>query len=142
LTSANSIPRTISIPLISKSGVFEIPCKLNDLKLDFVFDTGASDISISKTELNFMLKNNYLSRKDFIGYGTYSYADGSSSRCRIINIKNVEIGSSVLYNVQASVVENQKASLLFGQTALSRYGKFEIDNKTNTLHIQVLDKIK
>lgn len=138
-TPVNSTPRTIFISLTAKDGVFEIPCKLNDLKLDFVLDTGAADISISQTELNFMLKNNYLSEKDFIGKGNYVLANGESQSGRIVNIKKVEIGGLVLFNVKASVVENQKASLLFGQTALNRYGKFEIDNKRNTLKIELIE---
>ena len=38
-------------------GVYHVPCKVNGLALDFIFDTGASDVSISLSEAAFMLKN-------------------------------------------------------------------------------------
>lgn len=31
-------------------GVYQIPCEVNGLNLKFIFDTGASDVSISKTK--------------------------------------------------------------------------------------------
>ncbi|MBC7525280.1 MAG: hypothetical protein H7239_12685 [Flavobacterium sp.] len=43
-----------------KGGVSIVPCKVNKLNLSFVFDTGASDVTISMTEALFMLKNIFL----------------------------------------------------------------------------------
>lgn len=40
-----------------------------------------------------------------------------------------------LKDVRASVVKNQKAPLLLGQTVLGRLGKIEIDNKNKKLVI-------
>ena len=47
------------IKMKKEGGVSIIPCKVNGLNLNFIFDTGASDVSISLTEANFMLKNGY-----------------------------------------------------------------------------------
>src|SRR5688572_15747851 len=38
------------------NGVFQIPVEINEIKMFFIFDTGASMISISETEANFLLK--------------------------------------------------------------------------------------
>lgn len=57
-------------------GTFEIPCDINGLALQMIFDTGASDVSISSVEANFMLKNGYLSEKDVKGKRYYQIADG------------------------------------------------------------------
>jgi len=35
------------------NGVYYVPCEVNGIKMDFVFDTGASNVSISKTEAEF-----------------------------------------------------------------------------------------
>jgi predicted aspartyl protease len=40
-----------------------------------------------------------------------------------------------LENVRASVVRNQKAPLLLGQSVLSRLGKIEIDNSNHLIKI-------
>ena len=41
-----------------------------------------------------------------------------------------------LNNVRASVVKNQKAPLLLGQSVLGRLGKIEIDNAERVLRIR------
>ena len=37
--------------------MYEVPCNVNGLPLNFIFDTGASTVSISSIEVSFMLKN-------------------------------------------------------------------------------------
>lgn len=127
---------TVTIPMISKgSGIYEVSCKVNDLRLNFIFDTGASDISISQTEAIFMLKNGYLNSTDILGNQRYIDANGNIELGTKIIFRTVEFGGLVLKNVSASVVNNKKAPLLFGQSALSKYGKIIIDNKKNTITI-------
>lgn len=110
-------------------------CSINDLPLTFIFDTGASIVSLSQTEANFMLKNGYLTTKDFVGKGRFVNADGDISEGTIINLREVDFGGLKLKDVRASVVKNQKAPLLLGQTVLGRLGKIEIDNKNKKLVI-------
>jgi clan AA aspartic protease (TIGR02281 family) len=93
------------------------------------FDTGASDILISQTEVDFMLKNGYLTEQDFIGSNNYYTANEEKIEARTVMLRQVEIGGLVLRNVRAAVIKNRKAGMLFGQSALSRYGKITIDNQ-------------
>ena len=53
----------------------------------------------------------------------------------IINLRKVDFGGKQLTNVKASVVKNQKAPLLLGQSVLGRLGKIEIDNSKHVLKI-------
>ena len=53
----------------------------------------------------------------------------------IINLRKVDFGGVELTNVKASVVRNQKAPLLLGQSILGRLGKIEIDNSQKILRI-------
>jgi clan AA aspartic protease (TIGR02281 family) len=132
----NAVKKSTVIPLRSKgSGTFELACKINDLPLNFIFDTGASDMSISQTEVQFMLKNNYLKNSDILGSQQYMDANGNVEVGTKIVLRKVAIGDAVLYNVAASVVNNNKAPLLFGQSALSKYGTIVIDNDKKTLSI-------
>lgn len=117
------------------SGTYEVSCKINDLGLNLIFDTGASEISISQTEVDFMLKNNYLNENDILGSSSYMDANGDVEIGTTIILRNVEIGGFNLKNVKASVVHKKNAPLLFGQSALSKYGKITIDNTKKTITI-------
>ena len=104
----------------------------------FVFDTGASDVSISMVEASFMMKNGYLSKQDVIGSAKFSDAVGNVSEGTVINLKKVKFGDLELDNVRASVVRNQVAPLLLGQTVLSRIGKIEIDNQKKVIVVRYM----
>ena len=117
-------------------GTYEVPCSINGLPLKFIFDTGASDVTISSVEANFMLKNDYLSTKDFKGNRKYLTADGNISEGAVICIREVQVGDVKLKNIEASVVKNQKAPLLLGQSVLERFGSITIDNSSAKLIIK------
>ena len=130
------VSQTVSIPMkVSGGGTYEVPCKINELKLNLIFDTGASDITISKTEAEFMLKNDYLSEKDITGTKSYMIANGDIEIGTTIIFRTVDFGGLILKNVKASVIENKNAPLLFGQSALSKYGKITIDNEKKIITI-------
>ena len=119
-----------------RGGTFEIPCDINGLPLQMIFDTGASDVTISSVEASFMLKNGYLSEKDVKGKRYYQVASGEISAGTVITLREVKIGDAVLKNVDASVVKSQKAPLLLGQSAMERFGTITIDNINNKLYIK------
>ena len=123
------------IPFIKENGVCKVKCKINGLPLHFVFDTGASDVTISMVEATFMMKNDFLSEKDVVGSQHYMDANGNVSVGTVINLREVNFGGLKLKNVRASVVRNQKAPLLLGQSVLSRLGRVEIDNAKSVLRI-------
>lgn len=126
---------TENVPFTYEAGVTKVRCEINGLPLYFVFDTGASDVTLSAVEANFMLKNNYISPKDFIGTERYIDANGDISEGALLNLKNVNFAGFSLDNVRASVVKNQRAPLLLGQSVLGRLGKIEIDNSKKLLKI-------
>lgn len=117
-------------------GTFEVPCQINGLPLQMIFDTGASDVTISSVEANFMLKNRYLSSKDIKGRRYYQIASGELSEGAVITLREVMIGDVKLKDVEASVVNNQRAPLLFGQSAMERFGTITIDNDNNKIIIK------
>lgn len=118
------------------SGTYEIPCSVNGLSLKMVFDTGASDVTISAVEANFMLKNGYLSEDDVKGKNRYMTASGDIHEGTILRLKEVQLGDTVLKNIEASVVHNQKAPLLLGQSVLEKFGTITIDNVNSRLIIK------
>lgn len=126
---------TSEIPFVKENGVYKVQCRINGLPLHFVFDTGAADVTLSLVEANFMMKNGYLSANDVVGNQRYMDANGDVSVGTVINIKEVSFGDCELTNVRASVVKNQRAPLLLGQSVLGRLGKIEIDNSGRVLKI-------
>lgn len=129
------------IPFTKEGGVCKVKCAINGLPLHFIFDTGAADVSISSVEATFMAKNDFLSSSDIIGKQNYQTADGNITEGTVINLKDVKLGSLHLNNIKASVVRNQAAPLLLGQSVLSKLGKIEIDNTKNVLRITHKQKI-
>ena len=117
-------------------GTYEVPCIVNGLPLKMIFDTGASDVTISSVEANFMFKNGYLTPEDVKGKTRYQIANGEIHEGTILRLKEVKLGDAVLRNVDASVVHNQKAPLLLGQSVLERFGTITIDNVNSKLLIK------
>jgi clan AA aspartic protease (TIGR02281 family) len=129
----NPVFAQTTIKMQKENGVYLIPCKVNGLNLKFIFDTGASDVSISLSEALFMLKNDYMDKSDLIGSEYYQIANGNIAEGTKIIIRKIEIGSKILYNVEASIVHTLDAPLLLGQSAIEKLGKFSFDYATNTL---------
>ena len=129
------------IPFTKEGGVCKVKCAINGLPLHFIFDTGDADVSISSVEATFMAKNDFLSSSDIIGKQNYQTADGNITEGTVINLKDVKLGSLHLNNIKASVVRNQAAPLLLGQSVLSKLGKIEMDNTKKVLRITHKQKI-
>lgn len=126
LVSNMSIAQT-TILMNKVNGVYYVPCEVNSIKMDFVFDTGASNVSISKTEAEFLIKQKLLTKEDFIGRVNYQIADGSIKDGIEVRLKEIKIKDLVLKDVTATIVSESSAPLLLGQSALSKLGRFEVD---------------
>jgi aspartyl protease family protein len=117
------------IKMRERQGVYTVPVEVNGVPMEFIFDTGASDIVLSSAEAIFLYRNGKLSLDDIGGKRQYQIADGTIAEGTLINLRTVKIGNKVLENVEASVVKNLDAPLLIGQSALNRFGRITIDYK-------------
>lgn len=115
------------------NGVLEIPVTINNLKMYFIFDTGAGLISISQVVADDLYNQGKLRDIDFIGKGQFSDANGDITIGTIINLSTVTIGNRELKNVLACVTQGQNAPLLLGQSALQKFGKVSIDYSANEI---------
>ena len=116
-----------------EGGVYTIPCKVNGLSLKFIFDTGASNVTISLTEALFMLKNGFLSQDNIIGSSYAQLANGEITENTEILIREIIIADLTLNNIRASIVHELGAPLLLGQTAISKLGKIQLDGNELTI---------
>ena len=131
----NTKKKTI-IKMVKKNGVYTVPVRLNGTKMEFIFDTGASTISISEKEANLLMKQGTLTKNDIKGTAKFSDANGDISEGTIINIKSVKIGNITLKNIEASIVHNEVAPLLLGQSVFEEFGKISIDYKKGEITLE------
>ena len=125
-------PKTI-IKMHEEKGVRFVPMKINGQELNFVFDTGAASICFSVLEAELLEKNGYLSQANVIGWDRMIDANGDISIVLRVNLEKVIIGDRELTDVEAIISEKSSAPCLLGQTVLSRFGKYTIDNVNNEI---------
>ena len=133
-TGGTSRNKTVRMRKMS-GNTYLVSCKVNGLPLDFIFDTGASSVTLSRKQASFMLRNGYLSREDIVGSSSYQTASGDIATGMVIKLKKIEISGLVLNNVEATIINSDSAPLLLGQSALSRLGRIQIDYRNSTLTI-------
>jgi len=125
-----------SIQMRKDGGVYMVPTKVNGIPMEFIVDTGASMVSISKTEAQFLYKNGLLVESDFIGTQNFVLANGQVEEGWVILLKSVQIGDRVVYNVEATIDANISAPLLLGQSVLERFGKVSMDYSTGIMELE------
>ncbi|WP_266367936.1 retropepsin-like aspartic protease family protein [Tellurirhabdus rosea] len=131
LTDDGSGPTEVK--MIKHRGVFKIPATVNGVRMDFILDTGASLISISETEAQFLYKQGTLSDSDFVGKVDFQDANGDISPGMVVRLRTVKIGDRTLRNVDASIVSGSRAPLLLGQSVLAKFGRVSIDYQRNVV---------
>ncbi|MBL0273596.1 MAG: retroviral-like aspartic protease family protein [Chitinophagaceae bacterium] len=105
-----------------------MPVLINSvLKLDFIFDAGAADVSISADVALTLIRTGTVTDKDFLGTETYKFADGSTAKSKVFLIREIQIGNKKVTNVKASISNSVTAPLLLGQSVLNKFGKVTID---------------
>jgi aspartyl protease family protein len=126
-----------TIAMIKAGGVYEVPVMINGaLKLNFIFDSGASDVSLPPDVVLTLMRTGTIAEADFIGSNIYQFADGSTAKSRTFYIRQMKIGNKTIYNVKASMSNSIDAPLLLGQSLLNRLGKITIDYNSSVITIQ------
>lgn len=123
---ANSMLANTTIQMEKYKGVYRVPCTVNGAKMKFIFDTGASSISMSLSMAEYLYDNGYLVDDDLVSLGESTTADGRIVDHIKINIRDLEIGGIHIQNIQAVVQTSLDAPLLLGQSALSQIGNYSI----------------
>ena len=131
------------IPLKNESGIFVVPVEINGaITLDFVVDSGASDVSVPADVVSTLIRTRTIGPSDFVGQQTYVLADGSEAPSDIFIIRSLKVGDHVVQNVRASIASH-KATLLLGQSFLRHFKSWSIDNAKHApcTHSRVSHKV-
>lgn len=133
ITKKEDIEENNVVKMENENGVKYIWVEINDLKLRFIFDTGASSICISSSEASVLYRQGTLTKEDILNKEYFQDATGKISEGTKINLRTVKLGSIILENIEATVIDNVDAPLLLGQTVFEKFGAIEIDNINNQI---------
>jgi clan AA aspartic protease (TIGR02281 family) len=124
----------IEVPLEKHSGgVHSVPVKINDaLTLDFLIDSGAATVSMPADVVHALVRLGTLAPGDVLGSKDYKMANGSIYTSQTFKIRSLQIGDTVLQGVTGSMAPAQ-GGLLLGQSFLSRFRSWSIDNGRQVL---------
>ena len=129
-------PLETRIPLVRMSGGLIAPVVINNtLKLNFIVDSGASDVSIPADVFASLVSANTVTQADITGTRNYKNADGEVFRSKTFIIRSLKIANIEAPNVQAKVSPSNAPPLL-GQSFLKRFRAWSIDNSTQELILQ------
>jgi clan AA aspartic protease (TIGR02281 family) len=124
---------SLNIALQEQGGTFLVPVSINGaITLKFVIDSGASDVSIPADVVLTLMRTGTIDESDFLGSRTYVLADGSRVPSQTFRIRVLKVGNLEIENVTASIAD-AKGTLLLGQSFLSRFRSWSIDNQRQVL---------
>ena len=107
----------------SNDGHFYINALVNDVKIKFMVDTGASDVALTRQDaenLKFNLSKLSYTRK-------YSTANGISFAAPV-TLNKFAIGNYIFKDVGAHIGEGELDTSLLGMSLIERFMSFRIDN--------------
>jgi predicted aspartyl protease len=132
-SGASKTGSPILIPLRRNGGTYVVPVLINKaITLDFVIDSGVSDVSIPADVVMTLIRTGTLQDADFVGTQTYKLADGSTVPSTTFRIRSLKANTVEIGNVKASIAP-VTGELLLGQSFLSRFRSWSIDNAKQAL---------
>jgi len=121
----------ISIKLILKGSLSYLTLNVSGSYLNYIIDSGASEMSINESTVSKLISSGKLNTTSYLPSKQYTLADGSVKTYKRILLNNLKIGNLTINGVKAYIC-NDSEPLLLGQSFLNKFGKWQINNKTNT----------
>jgi clan AA aspartic protease (TIGR02281 family) len=132
-SSVQSPAPQLVIPLRNDGGIFVVPVEINGaITLDFVIDSGASDVSLPADVVSVLIRTGTIQPSDFVGQQTYVLADGTEAPSDVFIIKSLKLGGHVIEDVKGHIA-SPKGPLLLGQSFLRHFRSWSIDNAMHAL---------
>ncbi|MFT5796659.1 MAG: aspartyl protease family protein [Candidatus Azotimanducaceae bacterium] len=127
LGSQSTDGNSITVP-VSRDGHYYLRLAVNDVPIDFVIDTGATDIVLNKQDAQRV-------GIDVVTLSFYGRAETANGTVETANIalETIQIGDVVDRNVRAVVSGGEMFGSLLGMGYLQRWGRIEIANDVLSL---------
>jgi tetratricopeptide (TPR) repeat protein len=132
-TASPGNPAEEIVKLEQQGGVFVVPVRFNEvITLSAIVDSGAADVSVPADLVLTLIRAKTITEADFLGEKTYVLADGSKVPSHQFRIRSLQVGSKTVHNVIATVASSN-ADILLGQSFLSRFKSWSLDNERHAL---------
>ncbi len=123
-------------PLQKQGGTFVILILINNsITLPAVLDSGATDVAIPADVLLTLMRTGTITSADFFAEKDLYVDRRIVPSVSAFSIRSLKVGGTVLQNVTVSV-SPVKGDLLLGQSFLSRFKSWSIDNKRQVLVLE------
>ena len=126
-----------TIPLTKISaGVYEVPIVINDvLKIDIIFDTGASEVYLTPDIVLTLIRTKTINEEDILEGKNFVDANGNVNMSLRFNLKEIRIGSHSIKNIPCAVSQTVQGISLLGLSAISKLGKIQINFLESSLKV-------
>ena len=121
-----------AVKLEQDGDCYLVGANVNGIPMKMTLDTGASTMSISIIEYEFLKKQKLISDST-VQISECTIANGDTTKCFMIKIAQVSIGDTSVKNVDCMVMENPDAPLLLGMNVLNGLGGVSINYKRKLL---------
>ena len=121
-----------AVKLEQDGDCYLVGANVNGIPMKMTLDTGASTMSISIIEYEFLKKQKLISDST-VQVSECTIANGDTTKCFMIKIAQVSIGDTSVKNVDCLVMENPDAPLLLGMNVLNGLGGVSINYKRKLL---------
>lgn len=122
-----------AVKLEQDGNCYLVGANVNGVPMKMTLDTGASTMSISIIEYEFLKKQKLISDSTAVQVSECTIANGDTTKCFMIKIAQVSIGDTSVKNVDCLVMENPDAPLLLGMNVLNGLGGVSINYKRKLL---------
>lgn len=118
--------KTVMLPTHNIKGVKLVECEIEGMPVDFIFDTGASNTTISEEVFFNLLKlgNTFT----FDGQFQYSLADGSKGTADVYLTQKFTLNNYELNGIRIAVLSETDAPNLLGQNVLQQFDSYRVDD--------------
>lgn len=127
-----SIISNNKIPLIKKGTLYTIIAQINNLDISFIFDSGASECTISEEIFNQLEIDEDKKLFQKLSDGLYKVADGRVIVQKRYLLSNFKVGDSNYEGIIFTVSQKGSPNLL-GQSFLNKFSSWTLDSDKNTL---------
>lgn len=124
-----------SILLKYNGNLSEIALSVCGLPQNMIFDSGASDVTISSDTEKELLDKRLISDSNYLTSSLYKLADGSIVKAKRLTLPYIKVGSFTVKDVICCVNPTSDVQLL-GKSFLNRFSKWTINNDNHTLILE------
>src|SRR5262245_493291 len=125
------------VPLVRSGGVYHLHAIVNgSYRGEFVLDSGASDVSLSRSFLRILVDNGTITGADMGPVVHYKLADGRTVPGQTFRLRSIQVGDKIASNVLGSASDGGDAEMLLGQSFLRHFKSWSIDNSRQALVLE------